>query len=388
MTTLDDALIGIVVNVLLYTAIIVGVIFSTWPTLPKYRSRPLQLYCLYLALQAPFRSDPAVELVRSLSMIVMLLSADWMAAIAVGLPRYANRLLRSMWWTMAGTVAIGIVIGLVLRDSVNWGNDLSPSFAQTLRGEFFFFHVLPHYGFALSLAVLVSTMRRPGLRFLVALGSVVVVPVLAARTTTRTIVFGVLLVTLVFLFRYARKTLLAAGIGLALALVLWPSAGASVADRLRVSSFVSSDPGVDPTNGRLALVLTNLRSFRDSPIFGQGAVEARRRVEVSDSRAKSEHGYSLHLASSGLFSVLLFAYVIQGLIAGIKIVLHRERAWPPRDVGPYEIAIAAVAIASFFTGFIWTFSSATAFYEWLAIFFVSAARVTWQMISIRRVRFG
>ena len=174
------------------------------------------------------------------------------------------------------------------------------------------------------------------------------------------------------------------------ATVFWPGAMANVAERLRVSEIVSSRSvdiaaggrSVDiATGGRLFLVLTNLRSFRDAPIFGQGAVEARRRVEASKSVATSEHGYSLHLASSGVFSFLLFAYVIQGLTAAIKIVLIRDNASAPSGIGPYGIAIAALAMTSCVIGFFWTFSSATAFYEWLTIFFVSAARVTWQMVG-------
>jgi hypothetical protein len=212
----------------------------------------------------------------------------------------------------------------------------------------------------------------------------VLIPVLAERTMTRTITFSVLLVTLVFLFRYARKILLVGAV-IALATLSWPAVRASVAYQLRLSDFVSKTRTADEAmSGRLLLVRTDLQSFRDSPIFGQGAVEARRRVWASDSLAKTEHGYFLHLASSGLFSFLLFAYVFQGLIAGIKIVLHREDASIQRALGAYGIAIAAVAMASFGSGFFWTFSSATAFYEWLAVFFVSAAQVTWQMTRVPR----
>jgi hypothetical protein len=390
ISTLDAGLLGIIVNILLYSAVLAVIVLSRSSALRHYGSRPLQLYCLYLALQAPFRAHPMIELVRSGAMIVMLLSADSMAAIAVGSPRYAIRFLHRIWWTLVGTVLIGLVIGLVLQDSVNWGNGLSPSFLEKRRAEFFFFHVLPHFVFALSLAVLVFTMRRPGPQFLVALGMVILLPILAERTMTRTMTFSLIVITLVFLFRYARKALLLAGAVVVVAIVFWPGAMANVAERLRLTEVVSNRSvdvaaggrSVDiATGGRLFLVLTNLRSFRDAPIFGQGAVETRRRVEASKSVATSEHGYSLHLASSGVFSFLLFAYVIQGLAAAIKIVRFRDHASVPPGIGPYGIAIAAVAMTSFVIGFFWTFSSATAFYEWLTIFFVSAARVTWQMVG-------
>jgi O-antigen ligase len=322
-------------------------------------------------------------------MILMLLSADWMAAITVSSARHAGRFFRSIWWTMVLTVVAGLVVGLVLPDAVNWGHDRSPSFAQTVRAEFFFFYVLPHYGFALSLAIVLLTIRRPGVRFLVALGAAVLIPALAVLTQTRTMIFSMLLVALVFLFRYARKTFVLASAVVVLSLAWWPVAVANVADHLRVSSFVSADAEIDATTGRLVLVMINLQSFRDSPIFGQGAVETRSRVEASDSIAKSEHGYSLHLASSGLFSLLLFAYVIQGLVAAIRILLRREHGPRQPVVGPYALAIAALAMASFVTGFFWTFSSATAFYEWFAIFFVSAARVTSHMAwPPRRIALG
>ena len=385
MTTLDTSMLGIIVNVFLYSAILAVVVLIRSSRLRHYRSWPLLLYCLYLALQVPFRANPPIEALRSWAMILMLLSADWLAAVVISSPRRAVPLLRSIWWTMVATLVIGLVIGLALEDSVNWGNDLSPSFAQTARAEFFFFHVLPHYGFALSLAVMVLTRRRPGVRFLAALVTAALIPALALRTMTRTMIFSLMLVALVFMFRYARRSLLLVSAVGVLSLLFWPAAMSGVADRLRVSAFLSSDPGVDATNGRLFLVMTNLQSFRDSPVFGQGAVEARRRVEVSASRAKSEHGYSLHLASSGVFSLLLFAYVVQGLAAGIRIVLRREQG----SVGPFGVAIAAVAITSFFTGFFWTFSSATAFYEWVGIFFVSAARVTSHMAwPPRRISIG
>lgn len=389
MATLDTNLLGIVVNVFLYAAILLTVIFTRSFRLLQYRSWLLVLYCAYLALEVPFRASPLSEAARSGAMILMLLSADWMAAVVVSSARHASLFFRSVWWTMVLTVVAGLVVGLFLPDAVNWGSDRSPSFAQTVRAEFFFFYVLPHYGFALSLATVMLTMRRPGVRFVIALGAAVLVLVLAVLTQTRTMIFSLLLVALVFLFRYARKTLVMVTAVLVVSSACWPAALAKVGDHLRVSPFMTADSAVDATTGRLVLVMINVQSFRDSPIFGQGAVETRRRVEVSDSIAKSEHGYSLHLASSGVFSFLLFAYVIQGLIAAMKILLRGDHGPGSPVIGPYAIATAAVAMASFVTGFFWTFSSATAFYEWFAIFFVSAARVTSQMTwPPRRIPIG
>jgi len=280
-------------------------------------------------------------------------------------------------------VAAGLLIGLVWRDSVNWGSDLSPSFAQTQRAEFFFFYVLPQYAFALSLAIVASARRWQDTQVRVAVGAAMILPVLALLTMTRTIMFSLLLVGLVFLFRYARKALLMAGAIVLAVTMFWPAARANLLERLRLSDFVAAGRTVnEATGGRLQLVRTNLQSFIESPVFGQGAVETRRRAWASDSVAKTEQGYSLHLASSGIFSLLLFAYVIQGLIAGIRIVLSPGRAPNSTTPGPYAIAIAALAMASFFTGFFWTFSSATAFYEWFAVFFVSASRVTWQTVQL------
>jgi O-Antigen ligase len=377
MGSLASNLLGILVNLLVYAAILAAVLWSNSSLLLRRRSRALELYCVYLVAQIPFRADPFAEAYRSVAMVVMLLSADWLATVVIGFPGYAERFLRRVWWTTAGTVLVGWIIGLTLPDAVNWGQGRSPSFEVQNRGEFFFFYVLPHYGFALSLAVLADHTRRTRVQLLVALATVVLVATLAELTMTRTIVFSLLLVGAVFLFRYARKTLfvlIAAGI---VAAFIWPGAVTNVAERLRVSAFFSDESGVDATTGRLELVMTNLRSFADNPLFGQGAQEARRRAEATGSMARTEHGYSLHPASSGLFSLLLFGYVIRGLIAGIRIVMRPGSA--AREVGPYGVAVGALALTSVITGFFWTFSSATSFYDWLAVFFVSAARVTWQV---------
>ena len=382
LTSLGSNLGGIVFNVVVYGAILACVLFADCDRLLRHRSKALMLYCLYLLVQIPFREDPLGEAGRSLAMIAMLLSADWLATVVIGFPGYADRFLRRVWWTMAASVAAGWIIGLTLPDAVNWGGGRSPSFEVQNRAEFFFFYVLPHYGFALSLAVLADTVHRTRMQFVAALATVTLVGTLAQMTMTRTIIFSLLLVTGVFLFRYARKSLfvlVSAGI---IASVIWSGAVTSVAERLRIAAFFSGEGTVDPTTGRLELIVANLRSFQDNPWFGQGAQVARLRAEASGSIAKTEHGYSLHLASSGLFALLLFAYVIRGLIAGVRLILRPGGA--TRDVGPYGVAVGALALTSFITGFFWTFSSATSFYDWLAVFFVSAARVTWQVSQVRQ----
>ena len=83
----------------------------------------------------------------------------------------------------------------------------------------------------------------------------------------------------------------------------------------RTRLVVDFDPNIDLSNGRADLNKVNLRTFRESPAFGQGADEARQLVPGSDSVAKSEHGYTVHLASYGLFGLLFFAYVAAGLVA-------------------------------------------------------------------------
>jgi hypothetical protein len=374
LESLASNLPGIVVNIAIYCALLAGVLLSGATTLLVRRSRLLQVYCLYLVLQAPFRSDALAECIRSFAMAVMLLSADWLAAIVFGAPRYAAQFLRRMWCVMVATILVGLLIGLLLKDAVNWGNGLSQSFENQNRAEFFFFYVLPQFAFALSFAVLLGTYRRPGVLFLTALMAISLITLLAGRTMTRTITFSIALIVLVFLFRFARRTLVVVGIVVAISAAAFPGEALQVASKLRVADFFASEPSVDPTNGRLFLVLTNLQSFADSPVFGQGAVEARRRVEASGSRARTEHGYSIHLASSGLFALFLLAFVLQGVMAAFEILLKR-RGLPQDPFDPYAVAIGALALASFVTGFFWTFSSATNFYDWVAVFFVSAARV-------------
>ena len=382
LTGLESNLAGIVINVAIYGSLLVGVLCSGASALLAQRSMLIQSYCLYLAIQAPFRSDPVNEVFRSFAMISMLLSADWLATVVIG-SRGGVEFIRRMWWALVTSIFIGLVIGVVLDDSVNWGQGLSPSFKNQYRAEFFFFYVLPQYGFALSVSVLVATFKRPGVQFVVAGAATIIIAVLVGRTMTRTMIFSLLLIVVVFLARYARKTL---GLGVAaiiLAAAQWPEVIRNGAASLRVAELFAGDRTVDATNGRLFLVLTNLQSFADAPVVGQGAVVARQRVEDSGSIARSEHGYSIHLASSGIFALLLFGFVLQGAAAGIRIVWHWPRRPGGTHFGPFGLGIAALALASFGTGFFWTFSSATSFYDWAAVFFMSSARALWDASSSR-----
>src|SRR5207253_9841228 len=77
--------------------------------------------------------------------------------------------------------------------------------------------------------------------------------------------------------------------------------------------LLAQDPGADLSTGRFDLDLVIWESFRQSPIFGEGANQIREKIWASDTLAKTEHGYVLHLGAYGAFALLFYLYILAGI---------------------------------------------------------------------------
>ncbi len=367
LASLEDNLFGIVVNVSLYCMILLLACSDSQSLRVAPTSVPLLLYSTFVLAQVVLRPDPLMELARSFALVVAMLSADRLATLLSADASFFSRFLRWLWLAWVGSVFLGLCIGLLKTDSVNWGAMYGlSSFAQSNRAEFFFFHLLPYPAVGLSLAILTAPNCRR-LEGMVALASVVVIMGLASLTLTRSMIFSCLLVLLLFLYQRSRRSVWVL-VALALAgVLLVPGAVQDLAIRARV---YSPDPDVDLTNARAALFAVDIDTFYASPFVGVGAQEARRRVSESESKAKTEHGYTGHLSSYGVVGVLFFVFVLRSVAISLRMVLGDRR---PGGAGgpPWSIAVAAAAIATAGLGTVWLFGSASAFYDWLGFLFLS-----------------
>ena len=370
LTTLEDNLLGIGVNLSVYAGILALTFLDGKAFEIPISSVLLYLYCLFIGVQSTLRPEPLMELARSLAIVSMILSADRLAVLLSSDPDFLGRFMKSIWVALVGSVALGVLIGLLKSDSVNWGADRSPSFVQTVRAEFFFFHLLPYPTVALSLVQLSGPKGWRGLKGAVAVAALGLVFGLSFMTMTRSIVFSCVLVALVFLFDRSRRSFLLILPAAALVAYLLPEYTRELATRSRL--YADSD--VDLTTHRAALVALNLRMFAESPLVGLGAQESRRRIQESESVAKTEHGYTIHLSSYGAFASLFIGYVLLSLAVSSSVIWSRRlpTGFAP-DALPLVLASAACAIATAILGLVWLFGSGTAFYDWMGFLLLSLA---------------
>jgi hypothetical protein len=380
LITLQDNLIGIAVNIALYSCILLLTLLHGRSFRIPLFSVPLYLYSAYIALQAAFRPDPAMELVRSLGIIAMILSANRMAVLLGTDPRFLGYFTKRMWLALVATLFAGVLIGLTKSNSVNWGGGRSPAFEQVDRAEFFFFYLLPYPTVALSLAVLRGPRRWRSASGSLAVVSLALIFGLALMTMTRSIIFSCLLVALAFLLARSRSWFFAAAAAATFAAFLLPA----LTRDLAVQTRVYSEDDADFTTHRAALVALNIEMFLESPVFGLGAQEARRRILASETVAKTEHGYSIHFSSYGLFALLFIGHVLFSLSTSMRMIWSRlslEHLSPERE--GLKTAAAASAIATAGLGLVWLFGSGSAFYDWIGLFFLSLAPVLRRSVSSR-----
>jgi O-antigen ligase len=377
--TLEDNLFGIVVNLALYAGILLLTLCDRRSFRIPLFAVPLYLYSAYIGVQAAFRPEPAMELVRSLGIIAMMLSANRLAVLLGTDARFLGYFVKRLWGALLGTVFLGVLIGLLKSNSVNWGSGRSPSFEQLDRAEFFFFHLLPYPTVALSLAVLSAPRGWRSASGALALVSLALIFTLALMTMTRSIIFSCLLVALAFLLQRSRPWFFAVATAAVVAALLLPA----LTRDLAVQTRVNADEDMDFTTHRATLVALNIEMFLESPLFGLGAQEARRRILASESIAKTEHGYAIHFSSYGLFALLFIGHVVFSLGVALRMIWQRLSIphLTPAMKGLLA-AVAASAIATAGLGLVWLFGSGSAFYDWMGLFVLSLAPVLWRSLSV------
>jgi O-antigen ligase len=377
--TLEDNFLGIAVNVALYACILLLTFFDRRSfRIPSF-AVPLYLYSAYIALQAPFRPDPTMELVRSLGIVAMMLSASRLAVLLGTDPEFLDHFVKRLWGALASTLFLGVVVGILKSNSVNWGSGRSPAFEQLDRAEFFFFHLLPYPTVALSLAVLSGPRRWRSASSALALVSLALTFALALMTMTRSIIFSCLLVAVAFLLQRSRPWFFAAAAAAIVAALLLPA----LTRDLAVQTRLNAEEDMDFTTHRATLVALNIEMFLESPLFGLGAQEARRRIQASESIAKTEHGYAIHFSSYGLFALLFIGHVLFSLSVSLRMIWERRSI--PRltpEIKGLRAAFAASAIATAGLGLVWLFGSGSAFYDWMGLFVLSLAPVLWRTPSM------
>ena len=361
LRSLSSNIVGITFSLLFYTTMLV----ILTRTIRQGSTLRLQFFfvpfAIFLALSPLFRPFPVNEVVRDISLILLLGSAAVAATALNDLDPMT--LTRLMFWPSSAILVsyvLSMAIAFIRPGSVMWGSFLLRNVHD--RGEFFFFFVPPHISLAF---IIIGTASARGRSSSLSVIALVLFPVLMAmsfRTHTRTYILGLLLLAgLLVIARVGRRTALAVLVGLAVAVVL---AGflPLVLSQLRLDSF--GKRGIDATNGRASLLTQVFQAFRSNVAFGSGADALRRRVLSSDSVAKTEYGIFGYLGSFGLLSAPLFACLVLSWTRSARRLWHASQR--PARINVKRV-LDCVNLANFPLTFFWLLGSATAFYDWLTL---------------------
>jgi hypothetical protein len=365
--TIDDNIVSIVINLGFYSLFLI-ILFNVRPRLEiLYKhSKIIYIYCIFILIQSIFRSNLTMELIRSVSLIIMLISADWLGKYCAYNLSYLQNYMLVKWKILVSIIILGIAIGVVMPGSVNWGGGVSSDFISE-RAEYFFFFPAPFVVFSLSL--MVFKIKFSKFSYIFSFLFTILVLILSIRTETRGLLIVLSLIFIIFLFSYNKNAIILIAIAGCLSVFL----NLNLLDELGIiNRFFSSDQNFDITNGRLDLNVIIFDSFMQSPLFGRGAEDIRAIIWASNSRAKTEHGYIMHLGTYGLFGILFYFYVVKSIYSSI-LIINREatKLNNLRLNKPLFLAVAAQALSWGVLGFIGVFGSATAFADWYAIFILS-----------------
>ena len=367
LTSLEQTRTGSVVSV----GLEVGLLVASTMVMRKSHQRSIYAiilpFLLFLLVSPFFRPNSSAEFIRSVAFAVLFSSAMAVAVVFVTLPNFR----RLMLWSVAIAVAIGYMLGLIIAvvrpGSVNWGS--FRLVGSNDRADFFFFFIPPHFTMAAVALLLVSSNRQVPRVLWMCYGSVyLVILALALRTHTRTYILGLLIfASLIILARLGLRAGLLLVLVSALAIVI---AGflPFVLRELRVDQFGKT--GIDATNGRAELAKIVLNSFDKNRAFGVGADAMRLTIEASATKAKTEYGLLGYVGSYGLMSAPVF--VTLGLSWGLSSMRIWRRAARRSPVTLLAVVDAA-NVANFPLSAFWLLGSATAFYDWLALFIAFVA---------------
>jgi hypothetical protein len=359
----------------------------------------MSAYVMWLFFQGVGRTDPYLELLRSGAFALNYLSAIGVAAGFWGSSEEertegASRLQRALIFGTMLSVAMGLVVAVYVRGSVSWGQ-LDPSLDQDVRAEFFFFHVMPNLGVqALVSALVFRPWKASQSALLSGFAALLVGGVLLTRTRSYTLPVLMTMIWAAYLcygrwraFRRLVAVLLMVLLGgLLVRSDLASNLSSQVQAFLRID--VSSGREKDWTNSRGELNRYLVWLFQQRPMVGHGAEETRRLIYTSHTAAKSEHGYTVHLASFGIPALLFFLYFGWGLVRGAVAIFRlpgmSEVADPQREA---LLTSASVAVAGALLGLTGALGSASGINDWLILFlthycFLATARGTRRKSSI------
>jgi hypothetical protein len=370
LSTLEDNYIGIVVNISLFSLVLLLLLFERSTFRVSWTSLLLFGYCLYIAIQTLFRDNQAMEALRSASWIAMLLSAERAGHYFGSSPERIRVFQSTVLLGLIFTTVLGLAVAMYMPGSVNWGLGYASEFTQSARGEFFFLWIPPVVTAALATDYIGrNNALDPRVRA-VATVTLVIATILCGITLTRTYVFGIVLVVMIVLYgrtRYAWFAVIICGV---LGCIAYPE----VIFNLLASFRILLDPNADFSTGRFDLNKFLLDTYFQNPVFGTGAHEMRYRISTANTIGTTEHGYTSHLASYGSFAGLFFAYLFLAGWSAVKLVHDGRRFGKTQDsVNERALGIAAASLSIFtvLSGLVGLLGAASSFADWLGLIFVS-----------------
>jgi hypothetical protein len=369
LNTLQDNILGIIVNGVGYVVLCLLSLVLTRKSKLNLHGVLIYTYSIYIFTQTIFRANSFEELQRSVLLICMLLSAERLGKWFGNSYEIVFNFLKMIFLASASTIFIGLSIAFLIPGSVNFGpiSVGSENFVNRYRAEFFFLHWPAYFTFSAALVVYLNSVKKSFLERIATLSTLFLSFALSILTATRQVNFPLIFILIsVILSRSIKYFILVVAISVAYVLVD-SSQVTVISERLRINS---GDVAVDPSNGRAELNMVNLETFYSSPIFGQGATKARENIKDSGSVAKSEHGYTIHLASFGFFSVLFFLYVLSSVLYSIYTFMSYRNVLPDNEKSQLLVIICLNFCVSIL-GFVGTFGSTAIFYDWMSVFWIS-----------------
>ncbi len=375
MVGLEDNLNGIVFNVFLFAVALVASVREGGFAIPRRASALVGCYCFVIAVQSFFREELLLEAARSLAWILHFGSALYLGACIGRRPELTRLALKYLLFGQCLSVIIGAGIAIQIPGSVNVGLGMSWEFSQYSRGEFFFLWVPPVMTVALGVAWLREGVAIRGWRWWLVLSVVCVVVLLSVLTMTRTYVFGIMLVLWVVVMSVKRIALLSIACGVIGAVLL---SERLLTEALLFLRVIADDPLVEFTGGRQELNKVLLETFAGSPWVGVGGQEMRRVILSSALIAKSEHGYTSHLASFGVAAFLYFGFMAYAAVCVWKDILAQMGGLVNRR-GPSSAWRACLWGMTAFTvssGVVGLMGAASSFGDWAGLLCVQIFLIT------------
>ena len=322
-------------------------------------------FVFLIVLQAPLRTDPLLEFIRSFSLALMLESA---IAVA-GLLAYASHeeiaeVFRRTRSVVVSTLAIALGLSILLPNFAVWV--LGSGGSTGARAWFPFFIFAPA---ALLPFLSVTDGKKYSLIPSVVLGS------LAVLTQTRTL----LLIFVGWLALQTFSNLCRSGKrlqGLVVGVLFGGVAVGLYNSVPRLRAIELSD-GVNGLNGRLELNTTLYETWLAAGPFGIGQEAVQQAIIESGSRATTEHGFIVWFSSYGALAILLATVLIVGAASAAR--------WLVSSSAPRIAVVSSISALLFVTLSLWTaLGSAGAASDWVGWIFIFMS-IRFAPTTLRRI---